>query len=173
VSWHDGLIHSGIKTAAEWFMNNIFDTVVELLGKQEYSKLILVGHSLGRSKSLYLLVLTILGGATAAVLTMMMVNRFKDLNVMEKPIDIHCYSYAPPPVVSLDLAKAYKYYIDSFVVEDDAVCRLSYGHMMDLKTMLICAIESTKDKAFTSVNSIFDVSLRICVAIEMWNLSTT
>lgn len=63
---------------------------------------------------------------------------------------IHCYAFAPPPVVSLNLSRRYKNLIDSFVVEDDIICRMSYGHMMDLKSMIIAAVHREKKPSWLS-----------------------
>jgi hypothetical protein len=73
----------------------------------------------------------------------------------DSPCGLHCFSFAPPPVVSLNLAQKYRDKIDSFVFEDDAVCRLSYGHAMDLRTMIVSAVERTKRKKSASSFNLF------------------
>lgn len=126
--FQDGFVHAGIKTAAQWFIDNLLDKIKGFLSEHQLSRLTLVGHSLG--------------GATCSVLTMMLVQRQNELLQRNgEPIEIYCYAFAAPPAVSLNLAKRHEPYISTFVAEDDAVCRLSYGHMMDLKSMLISAIE--------------------------------
>ena len=132
----DGLVHSGVKLAAEWFMTNTFDALVKYLRQFNKHNLIVCGHSLG--------------GATTAMLSMMIVDSLERLTLDDgSQVQFHGYCYGPPPIASLNLAKKYDKYIDTYVAEDDFVCRLSYGHMMDLKTMIICAVESeTKDISF-------------------------
>jgi hypothetical protein len=54
---------------------------------------------------------------------------------------LKCYAYAPPPVVSLEMAKKFIDCIDAYILEYDIVCRLSYGSVVDFKNMAICAAE--------------------------------
>jgi hypothetical protein len=49
---------------------------------------------------------------------------------------LHCYAFAPPCVLSLDLAVKCSSLVTSFVVNEDVVPRLSYGSVEDLKKLL-------------------------------------
>ena len=82
------------------------------------------------------------------VLAMMMVDHLNKFapHPDGSQIKLHAYGYAAPPIVSLNLGKRYTEYISTFVFEDDAICRLSYGHMMDLKSMILCAVDEEKRK---------------------------
>lgn len=44
--WKDGLVHSGIKAAAESLMTDVFPLIVQYLHKYETPNLVLCGHSL-------------------------------------------------------------------------------------------------------------------------------
>jgi hypothetical protein len=47
-------------------------------------------------------------------------------------LNVHCFAFAPPPVVSRELSEKCEKFVHSFVLEDDIVPRLSYGSMCDL-----------------------------------------
>ncbi|KAI3644966.1 hypothetical protein MP228_011130 [Amoeboaphelidium protococcarum] len=131
--WKDGFVHGGIMLAAQRFMDNVIPRVIELADQHNIQNINVIGHSLG--------------GATAAMLTMMMQDRLSELNRLsnqQRPLKVHCYSYAPPPVVSVSISKRYLDVIDTFILEDDAVCRMSYGHIMDFKIMLTEVLEIDK-----------------------------
>jgi hypothetical protein len=132
VKWQDGLVHSGIKTAAEWFIKNLVPDLIKYAEIHQCRNLSLVGHSLG--------------GGTATVLAMMMVEHMDKfpLHPDGSKMVMHAYGFAAPPIVSLNLGKRYKDYISTYIFEDDPIPRLSYGHMMDLKNMILCANESEK-----------------------------
>jgi hypothetical protein len=123
--WRDGLVHSGVLSAARWFYVHVFPVLLEYLQQFQLKKLVICGHSLG--------------GATASVLSMIIAEQ-----KLPEDISFHCYSYAPPPTVSMNLAKRYNDLIDSYVCEEDAVSRLSYGHMVDLRQMIVSAVEHSE-----------------------------
>ncbi|CAO3591175.1 unnamed protein product [Absidia cylindrospora] len=57
---------------------------------------------------------------------------------------LQCIGYAPACGLSLDLSEKYKDHIQSVVFADDAVSKLCYGTMMDLKQMIIAGYEATQ-----------------------------
>lgn len=129
--WKGGLVHSGFLSSARWFIKNVLSQLITFCSLYDADNLILVGHSLG--------------AATASVLTMMLQDylyRFPE----KEGFRIHCYAYAPPCTTSLDLSIKYKYCIDTFIFGDDLVTRLSYGAMLDLKIMILCAVESSTNQ---------------------------
>ncbi|KAI3644017.1 hypothetical protein MP228_010181 [Amoeboaphelidium protococcarum] len=131
--WKDGFVHGGIMLAAQRFMDNVIPRIIELADQHNIQNINVIGHSLG--------------GATAAMLTMMMQDRLSELNRLsnqQRPLKVHCYSYAPPPVVSESISNRYLDVIDTYILEDDAVCRMSYGHIMDFKIMLTEVLEIDK-----------------------------
>ena len=131
VKWKDGIVHSGVLACAKWFLENTLDSLVKFVHEHDKSNLVLSGHSLG--------------GAVVSVLTMMLVDHLDKFKTKDgRQVVLHTYSFAPPPIVSLNLARKYGEFIDSFVVEHDIIGRLSYGHMMDLRAMLVAAVESSK-----------------------------
>jgi hypothetical protein len=128
--WKGGLVHSGFLSSAKWFIKNVLSQLISFCSLYDAESLILVGHSLG--------------AATASILTIMLQDHIDEFPKKEG-FKIHCYSFAPPCVVSKDLSIKSQSYIDSFVYGDDIVPRLSYGAMMDFKTMLLCAVESSSN----------------------------
>jgi hypothetical protein len=82
------------------------------------------------------------------MLTMFLVDYLDRLKLPNgDTVRLRCYSFAGPPIATLNLARQYNEYVSTFVVEDDIVCRLSYGHMMDLKSLIICAVEAQRQQA--------------------------
>ena len=137
VKWKDGVVHSGILACAYWFLENTLDSLIHFVHEHDKPNLVLSGHSLG--------------GAVVSVLTMMLVDhlaKFKRIDGQQ--VSLHTYSFAPPPVASLNLARKYSEFIDSYVLERDIICRLSYGHMMDLRAMLVAAVETSKQPSMIS-----------------------
>ena len=58
------------------------------------------------------------------------------LIIPEYSLDLHCYAFAPPCILSLDLAGRCKDFITSVILNDDLVPRLCYGSVEDLKKMI-------------------------------------
>ena len=125
--WKGGLVHSGMLSSAKWFMKNVLGQLISFCSIYDADNLILVGHSLG--------------AGTAALLTMMLQDHYSDFPEKDG-FRIHCYGFGCPCIVSMNLAQRYEPYIDSFIYGEDLVTRLSYGAMMDFKTMILCAAEN-------------------------------
>lgn len=134
VPWRGGVVHSGLLMASQWFLDHIGRQL--LLFAREYGmpNIYLVGHSLG--------------GAIAALTTVMLLEWIKDTNASsrtfdfaETPKNIHCYAYGPPPIATLDLLDPYRDHIDTFVCGEDVVPHLSYDSIVNLKTLLVFAAE--------------------------------
>ncbi|KAG0347846.1 hypothetical protein BG004_006796 [Podila humilis] len=136
--WKGGLVHGGMKTSADWFMNNLVPQIVAYIAKHKVSALNIVGHSLG--------------SGTASILTMMLLDHQHEFQSMVNGnFRIQCHSFAPACCVSKDLAERYRDHIRCYVYEDDIVSRLSYGSMMDVKTMILGAVEATSHMGLTKV----------------------
>ncbi|KAF9434986.1 hypothetical protein BGZ76_007094 [Entomortierella beljakovae] len=136
--WKGGLVHGGMKTSAEWFMKNLVPQIVTYISKHKVSALNIVGHSLG--------------GGTASLLTIMLLDHQHEFqNLMNGNFRIRCHAFAPACVVSKDLADKYREHIRAYVYEDDIVSRLSYGSMMDVKTMMLGAVEAAAHMGLTKV----------------------
>ncbi|KAG0263219.1 hypothetical protein DFQ27_001861 [Actinomortierella ambigua] len=136
--WKGGLVHGGMKTSAEWFMANLVPQIVAYIAKHKVSALNIVGHSLG--------------AGTASVLTMMLLDHEHELKALtNKGFRIACHAYAPACCVSKDLADRYRDHIRCYVYEDDIVSRLSYGSMMDVRTMLVGAVDAAAHMGLTKV----------------------
>jgi hypothetical protein len=131
VSWNGGIAHSGMLASAQWFMDNIAKQLVMFTEEHQLQKIIITGHSLG--------------GATASLTTIMLTEELRRTNtwprVEGKPVNIHCYSYGTPAVLSVGLAERYLDLIDSFIVGDDIVPRLSYGTLADLQILMVYTSE--------------------------------
>jgi hypothetical protein len=148
--WKDGLVHAGILSAAQWFLTDVAPQMLAYCRQKQITRIRLVGHSLG--------------AATASILTILLKDHLEMLEkantseasssnqaananttepIFEEPLDIRCYSYGPPGCVSLNISRRYADIINAYVLEDDIVCRLSYGSVMDLKAMMLSAAQLT------------------------------
>ncbi|KAF9325225.1 hypothetical protein BG006_011273 [Podila minutissima] len=136
--WKGGLVHGGMKTSADWFMNHLVPQLVAYIAKHKVSALNIVGHSLG--------------GGTASILTMMLLDHQHEFqSMLNGNFRIQCHAFAPACSVSKDLADKYRNHIRCYVYEDDIVSRLSYGSMMDVKTMMLGAVEAASHMGLTKV----------------------
>ncbi|KAG0043313.1 hypothetical protein BGZ83_011544 [Gryganskiella cystojenkinii] len=137
--WKGGLVHGGMKTSADWFMANLVPQIVAYISKHKVSNLNIVGHSLG--------------GGTASILTMMLLDHEHEFQSLMKgtKFKISCHAFAPACSVSKDLADRYRDVIRCYVYEDDIVSRLSYGSMMDVKTMMLGAVDAAAHMGLTKV----------------------
>ncbi|KAJ3352499.1 hypothetical protein GGF32_003670 [Allomyces javanicus] len=130
----DGLVHRGIKVAAEWLATTLDAPLRTWIELYKPDKLVIVGHSLG--------------GGTASLLTMLLADRqLPYLREIQPTLQLKCYAFAPPPACSLNLARRYAHLIDSFVLNNDVVARLSYGSVVDLRTSLLAAIAQVENHA--------------------------
>ncbi|KAF9923455.1 hypothetical protein FBU30_006516 [Linnemannia zychae] len=136
--WKGGLVHGGMKTSADWFMVNLVPQLVAYISKHKVSALNIVGHSLG--------------GGTASILTMMLLDHQHEFqSLMKGQFRIQCHAFAPACSVSKELADRYRDNIRCYVYEDDIVSRLSYGSMMDVKTMMLGAVEAAAHMGLAKV----------------------
>jgi len=110
-----GYAHTGILNAAKKKFQDLTPILIETLKKHPSYKVILVGHSLG--------------AGTAALLSLLLYSNYT--------FPIHCYSYAPPAIMSLDLASKCQKFVTSIIVNDDLVPRMSWGSIEDLKKIVV------------------------------------
>lgn len=133
VPWGGGIVHSGMLMSARWFLENVAKQLPLFATEYQMTRILLTGHSLG--------------GATAALTTILLTEELERANqwpvnsATGKRLDIHCYAFGTPPVLSPDLARKYAHLIDSFIYGDDGVPRLSYGTMADLQVLMVYAAE--------------------------------
>src|SRR5687767_14546695 len=66
---------------------------------------------------------------------------------------MHCYAFAPPCVMSLDLAVRCRAFITSIVLGDDLVPRLCFGSMEDFKKVVKNLLSQKDGKLQRSVFS--------------------
>ncbi|KAF7727403.1 hypothetical protein EC973_007567 [Apophysomyces ossiformis] len=139
VPWKGGLVHKGMKSSAMWFFRNVAPQLVAYTNEHSTSALYIVGHSLG--------------AATAAILTIMLLDFIDEFQKgkSEKFI-LKGFGYAPACALSLDLSERYKEHFQSFVFADDFVSKLSYGSMMDVKELIIAGAEAAQN---LSVSQLF------------------
>ncbi|KAI8083036.1 uncharacterized protein BX664DRAFT_339672 [Halteromyces radiatus] len=129
--WRGGIVHSGMKESAMWFLRNVAPQLLVYCRKYSVSRLYIIGHSLG--------------SATAAILTMMLMDYLDEFKEQGgEGFTLECFGYAPACCLDLKLAEKYKENIHSFVSADDIVSKLSYGSMMTVKDMIIAGVEASK-----------------------------
>lgn len=153
VPWGGGIVHSGMMTSARWFLDNIAKQLPLFAVEYRMSRIILTGHSLG--------------GATAALTTILLTEELERTgkwpinDATGQRLDIHCYAFGTPPVLSPDLARKYAHLIDSFIYGDDGVPRLSYGTMADLQVLVVYAAEVGRvGDLFAGENSVRNVEVQ-------------
>ncbi|KAI9289143.1 Alpha/Beta hydrolase protein, partial [Umbelopsis sp. AD052] len=132
--WKGGLAHSGMLASAQWFFTNIIPQIFHYVHNHagQIDSFVITGHSLG--------------GGSASLLTMMVVDHIEELRHLSgnPNFRVHCYSYAPVAAVTEALSDAYAEYIDSFVCQDDIVGRTSYGTAMELKELIMNALAAVE-----------------------------
>ncbi|KAI9221968.1 hypothetical protein BC828DRAFT_49561 [Blastocladiella britannica] len=138
VRLNDGLVHRGIKVAADYLAAILIPRLPEWVADRAPAHIIVVGHSLG--------------AGTATLLTMLLKDHvLAGLSTLlppsRPPLQLHCYAYGPPPTCSRNLADAYADQITVLVNEHDIVCRLSYGSVIDLRTCLLAAVAGIDNHA--------------------------
>ncbi|RKP27871.1 hypothetical protein SYNPS1DRAFT_12033 [Syncephalis pseudoplumigaleata] len=126
--WKGGLVHAGILSAAQWFFTDVVPQILAYCRQHDMRRIRIIGHSLG--------------GSTASVLTILLSTMKSRL--LPGDMDVRGYSYGGACCVSLDISRQYADVIDAYVLDNDLVPRLSYGSVMDLKSMVLCAAGLTK-----------------------------
>jgi len=121
--FQDGSVHSGIFTAARKKYPKIVPTLLNAIETHPDYKVILTGHSLG--------------GGVATMIGYMLREQYPHLNV-------HCYTFGCPAILSLNLANSCKPWVTSVVLNDDMICRTSRGSVRDLKLMLKHVIKNNQ-----------------------------
>ncbi|KAI9309024.1 hypothetical protein BJ944DRAFT_236459 [Cunninghamella echinulata] len=129
--WKGGMVHKGMKASAMWFFRHLGPKLIAYSNAHSTTSLYIVGHSLG--------------AATAAILTIMLLDYIDEFKKGKtEDFTIKSFGYAPACGLSLDLSEKYKDHIQSFVFADDVVSKLCYGTMMDVKEMIIAGSEAAQ-----------------------------
>ncbi|ORX53109.1 hypothetical protein DM01DRAFT_1336298 [Hesseltinella vesiculosa] len=129
--WKGGLVHKGMKASALWFFHHVGPKLIAYTNAHATSALYIVGHSLG--------------AATAAILTIMLLDYMDEFKKGKSgDFTLQCIGYAPACGLSLNLSEKYKDHIQSIVFGDDIVSKLCYGTVMDVKQMLIAGSEAAR-----------------------------
>jgi hypothetical protein len=129
--------------AAVWLFKNTRQVLYAALETHALDRLEVVGHSLGAGTAQLLTML--LDADMARIVSSSASSGSTPATATRR--GPHCHAYAPPCVVSLQLAERFDHCISSYVFGNDLVCRLSCGHAMDLRSMLVAAVESRRTAA--------------------------
>ncbi|RIB28585.1 Alpha/Beta hydrolase protein [Gigaspora rosea] len=137
--WKNGFVHRGMFRSAQYLVRKSLKDIRVAVKKFKVNSIQVIGHSLG--------------AAVSCLVTLLLRKRCKDL--IEDGIDIHAWSFAPPPCCSLDIASRNetKSYIDNFVNENDVVPRLSYGSFMNFKELIKFVVNELKDDNYKKMSS--------------------
>ncbi|KAJ3361692.1 hypothetical protein HDU91_003801 [Kappamyces sp. JEL0680] len=133
VEFMGGLAHKGMLQAALYIRDHFWKEMKGWIRLTRSKTLHLSGHSLG--------------GAVCALFAMLI----RDDLASEMGPDFRCaaYLFACPPCVSPDLAKRFEDCIFVYNNQHDPVPKLSYGAVMDFKSMLVHSSLLVKDKSMT------------------------
>lgn len=130
--WKGGLVHGGILAAATWFMTSVVPALMCHAVNHQVKTIYIVGHSLG--------------GGTASILSILLHDHLKVAHLpLDHQIKLKCFAYGPPPCVTKQLAESYTDLITSIVNGDDVASTLCYGGLMDFKSLVLAAVESSKE----------------------------
>lgn len=50
---------------------------------------------------------------------------------------LYCFSHGTPPICSIEIAHELKGFVDTYVNENDAITRMSYGSLLDYRELLV------------------------------------
>lgn len=144
---HKGMYQSAVALTGK--KSTVHRTLVDALQRYPSYGLVLTGHSLGGGVAALLSILLAmpaqafvqakLAALDHPAITTPFVTSFASGLPPGRPI--HCYSYGPPAVASLDLAKYAKGLISSVVHGTDVVPSLSLGCLGDLKNVALTLSE--------------------------------
>ena len=117
-------VHSGFMKAAHQLDDELRGHTLKALKEHPEFKLVICGHSLGA------------GAASTLGLMWRQHKAFRDVNMK-------VFAYAPPCVFSKSLAEAseVRLLIESYVLGDDLVPRLSHASMEDLRNALVMILD--------------------------------
>jgi hypothetical protein len=147
-------VHKGIfkvaKGLAEPGQSGVYEVIKRELEANEGYGLVLVGHSLGAGKLiiyymnyklLYELLINhffILGVASLLAILLASPNTRQTTvwSGLPRGRRVHAYAFATPCVMSAELSKRVRPLVTSVAYGNDVVCRLSLGHVQDLRDMV-------------------------------------
>lgn len=90
---------------------------------------------------------------------------------LEYDLPLHCFAFACPPVLSLDLAHKVKDFITTVVLNDDIICRMSWGSLEDLKKIILNLMSQTDSNTQRFASKVFVLTSK--VYFNSFQLETT
>ncbi|KAI5058531.1 hypothetical protein GOP47_0026701 [Adiantum capillus-veneris] len=122
IKFDGGSVHYGTAKAAEWFIVHELPTLREHIDKYSGFRLRIVGHSLG--------------GATAALLAMMLRRKSKE-ELGFSPGIVTAIGFASPPCVSGSLAIKSASFVRTVILQDDVIPRVSAATLLRLRNEIL------------------------------------
>ena len=110
-----GYAHTGMLECARRKLDMIRLPLLQTIAQNPQYQVVVIGHSLG--------------AGTAALLTLLLKNE------LPCSVRLRCLAFAPPCVLSPNLAKGCEGLIDSFILGNDCVPRLSFASIQKLKEL--------------------------------------
>ncbi|KAI8050911.1 hypothetical protein BDF22DRAFT_112166 [Syncephalis plumigaleata] len=170
--WKGGLVHAGILSAAQWFFTDVVPQILAYCRQHDMRRIRIIGHSLGGSTASVLTILLVdylrmldnidvndekreeeqermkngmdQDSRSSTPSTESKTKADIKSRLLPGDMDVHGYSYGAACCVSLDISRQYADIIDAYVLDNDLVPRLSYGSVMDMKSMVLCAAGLTE-----------------------------
>ncbi|MCO5604612.1 hypothetical protein L7F22_058781 [Adiantum nelumboides] len=122
VNFDGGSVHYGTAKAAEWFIVHELPLLRQLIDEYNNFGLRLVGHSLG--------------GATASLLAMMLRKKSKE-ELGFAPDIVTAVGFASPPCVSEALATKSATFVQTVILQDDVIPRVSAASLLRLRNEIL------------------------------------
>ncbi|CAG8567174.1 5038_t:CDS:2 [Ambispora gerdemannii] len=154
-------VHKGMMKVAKALatpgQSGVFEELKRELEQNEDYGLVLIGHSLGAG------IASLLALLWASPKTRM-TTRWSHLPLGRR---VHAYAFATPCVMSAGLSKRAKTLVTSVAYGNDVICRLSIGHVRDLRNMVVylgskkTEDDGVQDLTSTIITKVLDYQSRV------------
>jgi len=134
--WGKGFVHKGFAWATNWLVGEVITDIINFVREEkerekvEIKRIISTGHSLG--------------GAVSTLFAITLGEYISSLP-SEHPLhglEVICHAFAPPPTMSEEIYGEYQNKIYNYTYNVDIVPRLSFGSLLDTKSMILIALDT-------------------------------
>lgn len=140
----NGLVHKGIIGSAHLMFGNLMVTIMNNVKLRKPKKLYVVGHSLG--------------GGIATFVSYFFKQMLSEFQKIVSDFEIKCFAFGPPPVCTQEIDLSF---VTTIVYNNDLVPRLSFGSVMDLREMLLCAVQHENSNFESKIQKLHEQRQRL------------